>query len=66
MKQKQSDADKRFDKLLQMMATQPEPSGKPAKEARTSKQAAGAGYGDTRTRAGRSASASSKPKRKSR
>lgn len=39
---KQHDVDKRFDKLLQMMATQPEPSGKPVKEARTSKQAAGA------------------------
>lgn len=56
----------RFDKLLQMMATQPEPSEKPAKEVQTSGPAAGAGYGDTRTREGKSASASSKPKRKSR
>jgi hypothetical protein len=48
-KQPQSDADK----LLQMMATQPEPSEKPAKEAQTSKRAASAGYGDTRTRAGK-------------
>ena len=63
---KQPDADKRFDKLLQMMATQPVPSEKPAKEARTSKRVASAGYGDTRTREGKAASASSKPKRKSR
>ena len=56
----------RFDQLLQAMVTQPEPSEKPAKEVRTSKQADGASYGDTRTREGKSASASSKPKRKSR
>ena len=62
----QQDADKRFDKLLQMMATQPAPSEKPAKEVRTSKRAASAGYGDTRTREGKAASASSKPKHKSR
>jgi hypothetical protein len=65
-KQPQHDANKRFDKLLQMMASQPEPSEMPAKVTRTSNEAAGAGYGDTRTRAGKSASASSKSKRKSR
>jgi hypothetical protein len=58
--------EKRFDQLLQAMVTQPVPSGMPAKEARTSKQAGGGGYGDTRTRAGKAASASSKPKRKPR
>ncbi len=62
---KQPDAEERFDKLLQMMATQPVPSEKPAKEAQTSKRAASASYGDTRTREGKAASASSKPKRKS-
>jgi hypothetical protein len=44
---------KRFDQLLQVMVTQPVPSEKLAKEARTSKQAGGASYGDTRTRAGK-------------
>jgi hypothetical protein len=57
---------RRFDRLLQMMSSQPEPSEMPAKAPRTSDKASGAGYGDTRTRAGKSASASSKPKRKSR
>ena len=56
----------KFDQLLQAMVTQPVPSEKLAREARTLKQAGGGGYGDTRTRAGKSASASSKPKRKSR
>jgi hypothetical protein len=56
----------RFDQLLQAMVTQPVPAEKLAKETRTSKQADGASYGDTRTRAGKAASASSKPKRKSR
>ena len=54
---------KRFDQLLQAMVTQPVPSEKPAKEARTSNAAGGAGYGDTRTRAGKAASASLNPKR---
>ena len=58
--------DHRFDQLLQAMVTQPVPSEKLAKEVRTSVQADGASYGDTRTRAGKAASASSKPKRKSR
>jgi hypothetical protein len=40
----------RFDRLLYAMATQPEPSGKPAKGNRTSAKAPGVGYGDTRTR----------------
>jgi hypothetical protein len=61
-----SKTEKRFDQLLQAMVTQPVPSGKPATKARTSKQADAASYGDTRTRAGKAASASSKPKRKSR
>jgi hypothetical protein len=45
-----SEATKRFDRLLRAMATQPEPSEKPAKDNRTSDKASGAGYGDTRTR----------------
>ena len=45
-----SEANKRFDRLLHAMATQPEPSGKPAKDNRTSDKASGAGSGDTRTR----------------
>jgi hypothetical protein len=40
----------RFDHLLHAMATRPEPSGKPAKDNRTSAKASGAGYGDNRTR----------------
>jgi hypothetical protein len=60
------DSKRRFDQLLQAMVSQPVPSEKLVKEARTSKQADGASYGDTRTRAGKAASASSKPKRKSR
>jgi len=47
---------KRFDQLLQAMVTQPVPSEKLAKEARTSKQADAASYGDTRTREGKAAS----------
>ena len=67
MKKSQADAGKkRFDQLLQAMVTQPVPSEMPATKARTSKQAASSNYGDTRTRAGKAASASSKPKRKSR
>ena len=56
---------KRFDRLLHAMTTQREPLGKPAKDNRTSDKASGAGYGDTRTRAGKSANASLKPKRRS-
>jgi len=56
---------RRFDRLLHAMATQPEPSGKPAKDNQTSDKASGAGYGDTRTREGKSASASLKRARKS-
>jgi hypothetical protein len=44
------DENRRFDRLLHAMATQPEPSGKPAKDNRTSAKASGAGYGDTRAR----------------
>lgn len=66
MPQKTGTDKERFDKLLQMMASQPEPPERPAAKVRTSEQAAGAGYGDARTRAGKSASASSKPKSKSR
>jgi hypothetical protein len=62
---KQSHSAKRFDQLLQAMVTQPVPSEMPATKARTSEQADGASYGDTRTREGKVASASSKPKRKS-
>ena len=58
-------ANKRFDRLLHAMVTRPEPSGKPAKDNQTSDKAIGAGYGDTRTREGKFASASAKPKRKS-
>ena len=57
---------KRFDQLLQAMVTQPVPSEKLEEGVRTSKRVVSAGYGDTRTRAGKAASASSKPKRKSR
>jgi hypothetical protein len=56
----------RFDQLLHAMATQPVPSEKPATKARTSAAAVSASYGDTRTREGKAASASSKPKHKSR
>ena len=63
---KRSEATRRFDQLLQAMVTQPVPSEMPVKEARTSKQADASSYGDTRTRAGKAASASSKPKHKSR
>jgi hypothetical protein len=63
---KQNLPKNRFDQLLQAMVTQPVPTEMPATKARTSKQADAASYGDTRTRAGKSASASSKPKRKSR
>ena len=57
---------RRFDKLLHAMATQPEPSEKPARDNQTSDKAYGAGYGDTRTREGKSEGASLKRARKSR
>jgi hypothetical protein len=56
---------RRFDALLHAMTTQLEPSEKPARDNQTSDKARGAGYGDTRIRADKSAGASSKPKRKS-
>jgi hypothetical protein len=55
----------RFDRLLHAITTQPEPSGKPARDNRTSDKASGAGYGDTRTREGKSETTSSKRARKS-
>ena len=55
----------KFDRLLQAMATQPEPSEKPATDSQTSDKATGAGYGDTRTREGKSEGASLKRGRKS-
>ena len=55
----------RFDRLLHAMATQPEPSEKPVKGNQTSDKATGAGYGDTRTREGKSEGASLKRVRKS-
>ena len=64
-KKQKPHAEKRFDQLLQAMVTQPVPSEKLAEEVRTSKKAASASYGDTRTREGKAASVSSKPKRKS-
>jgi hypothetical protein len=47
---KTSSNSDRFDRLLHAMATQPEPSEKPAQDNRTSDKASRAGYGDTRTR----------------
>ncbi len=60
------EANKRFDRLLQAMATQPEPSQKQQADNQTSDKASGAGYGDTRTREGKSEGASLKRARKSR
>ena len=57
--------DNRFDHLLHAMATQPEPSETPARDSQTSDKARGAGYGDTRTRAGKTEGVSSTPKHKS-
>ena len=54
----------RFDRLLHAMATQPEPSEKPAKDNQTSNMVSGAGYGDTRTREGKSEGISLKRARK--
>jgi hypothetical protein len=42
-------SQRRFDQLLQAMVTQPEPSETLVKEARTSKQADGVSYGNTRS-----------------
>jgi hypothetical protein len=47
---KKSTSMEKFDRLLHAMAIQPEPSGKPARDNRTSDKASGAGYGDTRAR----------------
>jgi hypothetical protein len=55
----------RFNRLLQMMATQPEPSEKQQGDNQTSDTESGAGYGDTRTREGKKLSASSKRELKS-
>ena len=46
--------DNPIDRLLRMTATQPEPSEKPAKDNQTSDRATRAGYGDIRTREGKS------------
>lgn len=55
-----------FDELLHAMATYlPKPLGKPARGRPSSSAGASAGYSGTRIRAGKSASASAKPKRKS-
>ena len=59
-------SNRRFNRLLYAMATQPEPLEKQQGDNQTSTPETGAGYGDTRTREGKSVSASSKPKRKSR
>ena len=55
----------RFDRLLHAMATKPELSEKQQGDNQTSKKGAFGGYGDTRTREGKSVSVSRKPKRKS-
>ena len=56
----------RFQTLLHAMLTKPpKPVGKPAKVLPASSEGASAGYGGTRTRAGKTANASLKPKRKS-
>jgi hypothetical protein len=56
----------RFDQLLQVMASQPEPLGRQQGDNRTSGKGRVAGYGDTRTREGKSQGTSSKRKYKSR
>jgi hypothetical protein len=43
---------RRFDRLLEMMAAQPEPEETPQADSRKSGTARGAGYGDTQTREG--------------
>ena len=55
----------RFDRLLQMMASQAEPAGMQQGDNQTSDKARAASYGDTRTREGKSVGASSKRGRKS-
>ena len=55
----------RFDHLLKVMIGPEQPLKTRTKEVQTSGKASGAGYGDTRTREGRSASVSSKRERKS-
>ena len=60
-----ADIRKRFDRLLQMMASQPEPSGKQQGDNQTSGKKRSGGYGDTRIRADKKPSASSKRGRKS-
>jgi hypothetical protein len=52
---KKSNTIERFDRLLRVIVTQPEPWEKSAKYNRTSGRVGAAGYGDTRTREGRSA-----------
>ena len=56
-----------FDRLLNAMLTKaPKPLGKTAAKLRSSSEGASADYSGTQTRAGKSANASLKPKRKSR
>ena len=55
----------RFDRLLRAMVSQPEPSEKQQADNQTSDKESGAGYGDTRTREGKSEGASLKRARKS-
>jgi len=61
-----SKSQSRFDRLLHAMTTQPEPSEKQQGDNQTSDKGSGAGYGDTRTREGKSGATSSKRERKSR
>ena len=57
----------RFDALLSAMVSgEPKPLGKPARGRPASSAATSEDYSGTQTRRGKSASASSKPKRKSR
>ena len=56
-----------FNRLLKAMAKgEPLPKGTFPEAEKSSRKGSGAGYGDTRTRAGKSAKASVKPKRGSR
>ena len=56
----------KFDTLLHAMLTKaPKPVGKKAAKPQSSSEGVSANYSGTRTRAGRSANASLKPKRKS-
>ena len=63
---KKDSPKERFDRLLQAMASQPEPEGKQQGDNQTSDTESGAGYGDTRTREGKTEATSSKRARKSR